>query len=166
MRKLALALLSLVLASCATAQKLDAANDVHDLLVSIRDNDRAAFDAHVDRVALRRDIERLLVTEGRKDPRLSGVAALLAPSLAAIAGEALVQPEVFRLVASRYGYSRNTKIPSALAISQLLRRLPDGRVCAPTKKDGPCLLDFTQGADGRWRLSGFEGDASMLQTRR
>ena len=35
--------------------------------------------------------------------------------------------------------------------------LPDGRVCATKKKDGPCLLIFTNVA-GTWKLSGFEGD--------
>ena len=43
------------------------------------------------------------------------------------------------------------------------RQLPDGRICAISKKDGPCLLDFTKASDGRWKLSGFEGDVSMLR---
>ena len=41
--------------------------------------------------------------------------------------------------------------------------MPDGRVCATRKQDGPCLLIFTKAEDGHWRLSGFEGDASMLR---
>ena len=47
MRRLIVALLALTLAGCATAQKLGAANDVHALLIAIRDNDRTAFDAHL-----------------------------------------------------------------------------------------------------------------------
>src|SRR4051794_20597232 len=54
------------LAACATAQKLGAANDVHALLVSIRDDDQAAFDAHVDRPALKRQIQGLIETKATK----------------------------------------------------------------------------------------------------
>ena len=163
MRAILLAILALTLSACATARKLDAANDVHTLLIAIRDNDPVAFDAHVDRRALKRVIEARLVAEAQKDRRLSGIAAILAPGLAELAGETLVQPSVFRAVAEYYGYSRTTKIPNAIVISQALRRLPDGRVCAVTKKDGPCLLVFTKAPDGRWKLSGFEGDLSMLR---
>jgi ABC-type amino acid transport substrate-binding protein len=163
LRAILFAILALALSGCATARKLDAANDVHTLLIAIRDNDPAAFEAHVDRRALKRVIEARLMSEARKDDRLSGIAAILAPGLAELAGEALVQPSVFRAVAEHYGYSRQTKIPNAIVISQALRRLPDGRVCAVSRKDGPCLLVFTKAPDGRWKLSGFEGDLSMLR---
>ena len=45
------------LSACATVDRLNAGGDVHDLLVAIRDNDRATFDAHVDRRALKAGIE-------------------------------------------------------------------------------------------------------------
>lgn len=167
MRALLIALSALSLAACATVQKLDAANDVHALLVAIRDSDEATFDSLVDRPALKAEIRDRLMAEGTRNPRApAGLAALLAPGLAEIAGEALIQPDVFRAVAEYYGYSRTTKIPDPVAISTTLRRLDDGRVCATRKKDGPCLLMFTQGADRRWRLSGFEGETSMLRLRR
>ena len=165
MRSWILAIAAFALTSCASVQKLDAANDVHNLLVAIRDNDQAAFDAHVDRPALKREIEARLMTEAAKDRRLTGVAAFLAPGLASVAGDALIQPRVFKLVAEHYGYTPATKVPGALAISQALRPLPDGRMCAISKKGGPCFLDFTKGADGHWKLSGFEGELSMLRLR-
>lgn len=165
MRIVLLSLLALALASCASVRKLDAANDVHALLISIRDNDQVAFDAHVDRQALKKEIERRLVAEGAKDERLGALAAILAPGLAELAGEALVQPSVFRSVAEHYGYTPQTKIPGPLAISQALKTLPDGRICATRAKDGPCLLYFTQGVDDRWRLSGFEGEMKDLEVR-
>lgn len=156
----------LALAACATVQKLDAAADVHALLIAIRDNDEAAFDAHVDRRALKHEISDRLVAEAGKDKRLSGVAAILAPSIAELAGEALIRPDVFRAVADYYGYGRDTRIPPTLYISKALRPLPDGRVCAVGKKGGDCILVFTHAADGRWKLSGFEGDLSMLHLKR
>lgn len=166
LRILAVCLLTAVIAACASVKKLDAANDVHALLIAIRDDDQAAFDAHVDRAALKREIQSRLTAEASKDQRLSGIAALLAPGLAELAGETLVQPSVFRAVAARYGYTPETKIPGPMVISQALKTLPDGRVCATRSKDGPCLLIFTKGPDGRWRLSGFEGELSELRIRR
>lgn len=148
-----------ILASCATAQKLGAANDVHALLVSIRDNDEAAFDAHVDRPALKREIQAKIEAKAAKR---YGALAALAPGLADFAGDTLVQPSVFKLVAEQYGYSEQTKIPGAVAIAQALKPLPDGRVCAVKKKDGPCTLVFTK-EDGVWKLTGFEGDVKDLR---
>ena len=163
-RVLVITALALSLSACATVQKLPAAADVHALLISIRDNDEASFDALVDRRALKREIADRLAAEGARDKRIpTGLAAILAPSLAEIAGDSLIQPRVFKSVAEYYGYTPATKIPNALVISQALRRLPDGRICAIAKKDGPCLLDFTKAEDGHWKLSGFEGDLSMLR---
>lgn len=151
---------ALSVASCASVQRLDAANDVHALLLSIRDDDQAAFEAHVDRVALKRDIAAKIETKATQ--RYGGLAALLAPGLAEFAGDTLVQPQVFKLVARQYGYSDQTRIPNAVAIASALRPLPDGRVCAVKKKDGPCTLIFTK-EDGVWKLSGFQGDISELR---
>lgn len=167
MRAIVIALLALTLSACATVQKLEAAGDVHALLVSIRDGDEATFDSLVDRRALKREIQARLVAEASKDSRVpAGLAAILAPSLAELAGETLVQPQVFRSVAEYYGYRADTKIPGPIGISTMLRQMPDGRVCAVTKKDGPCLLIFAEAPDGRWKLSGFEGDLSMLRLKR
>ncbi|HEY8573447.1 DUF2939 domain-containing protein [Phenylobacterium sp.] len=162
MRAILIAVLALLLSACASAKRLDAANDVHALLLSIRDNDQATFDRHVDRGALKQVIQAKLETEAVKDKRLSGIAAVLAPSLAEFAGEALVQPRTFKMVAEQYGYNEQTKIPGPVAIASALKTLPDGRVCATKTKDGPCVLIFTN-VEGTWKLSGFEGDLSMLR---
>jgi hypothetical protein len=164
-RALLIGLMALSLSACATVQKLPAAGDVHALLISIRDEDEATFDSLVDRKALKREIQvRLMAEVGkRRDDRVSAVAALLAPGLAELAGESLVRPQVFKAVAEYYGYKPTAKVPNILAITQALRPLPDGRICAIAKRDGPCLLDFTKAPDGRWKLSGFEGATSMLR---
>ena len=167
MRGFVIVLMAMVLSSCATVQKLDAASDVHALLVSIRDGDRATFDSLVDERALKYELRSRLVAEAGRDGRVPAVlAAVLAPSIAEVAGEALIRPEVFRAVAESYGYRRDMKIPGVVGISTLLQPLDQGRVCAVTKKGGPCQLIFTQGPDTRWRLSGVEGDLSKLRLRR
>jgi len=156
----------LSLSACASVHRLDAANDVHALLVSIRDDDQATFDAHVDRQALQGEIEQRLTERATKggDDNLKVIGRLLAPTLAQIAGDSLIQPGVFRTVAEHYGYKAGQPLPGAFAIASSLKALDDGRVCATRKKDGPCLLMFTQ-EQGTWRLSGFEGDVSELRTK-
>ena len=162
MRALLIGLMALALAACASAQKLGAANDVHALLVSIRDNDGATFDAHVDHEALKRELQAKLADRMAKNDKIKGLAALLGPSVIEFADQALVQPKTFRLVAEQYGYKADTKIPSPVVIAQALKTLPDGRVCATKKKDGPCVLTFTKEA-GAWKLTSFDGDFSTLR---
>ena len=158
-----------LLAACATASRLDAANDVHALLVAIRDEDRAAFDARVDREALKAEIASRLARETSRlkidGLDLGRLGVVAAPALANLAGDALIQPRVFRQVAEAYGYTRDKPLPGAVAIAGRLRAMPDGRVCAAFEKDGPCVLVFTRSTEGRWRLSGFEGDLSSLKIR-
>ena len=165
MRILLVIALALGLSACATAQRLDAAGDVHALLVSIRDEDQAAFDAHVDREALKREITARLAAEARSpklDKGWQSLGAILAPALADIAGDALVQPRVFHKVAESYGYRPGQPVPSRVAIAGALKTMDDGRVCATKTKNGPCVLVFTQ-EQGTWKLSGFEGDISSLR---
>lgn len=167
MKRLVVLLGLLALGGCATAQRFDAANDVHALLVSIRDDDPAAFERHVDRPALKRQIEARMMGEARKAGAGDGLAALgaiLAPTLADVAGDTLIRPRVFRSVAAYYGYDAATPLPGPMVIGSQLKPLGEGQVCATRKKDGPCLLTFTQEA-GTWRLSGFEGDLSMLRAK-
>jgi hypothetical protein len=161
-RAVLLTLVALTLAACASVQRLGAANDVHALLVAIRDDDSAAFDAHVDHEALKRELQAKLADRMAKNDKIRGLAALLGPSVIEFADQALVQPRTFRMVAEQYGYKADTKIPSPLVIAQALKTLPDGRVCATKKKDGPCVLTFTK-ENGSWKLTSFDGDFSTLR---
>lgn len=161
LRVFAISLALMALGACTTVRNLDAANDVHALLLSIRDNDQTAFDNHIDRPALKRELQTKVIDKAvRRDT--SGLAAFFAPALADIAGDALLQPYVFRLVAEHYGYRSDMAIPGPLAIASVLKPLPDGRVCATRKKNGPCELTFAK-LEGSWRLTGFEGDPSLLK---
>lgn len=151
-----------LLAGCATTRQLSAAPDVHALLVAIRDDDRAAFDTHVDRRALEAEMQAIVV-ERTRDAGLgegaSGLAVLLSGPLAHAAGGALLRPQVFRAIADYYGYRPDTPIPGSLSLAVALTALPDGRVCAKGHRGGPCLLTFAD-EDGTWRLVGF--DASRV----
>ena len=164
-RPFVLAFCALALSGCATLTSYDAAGDVHAFLVSIRDGDRAAFEAHVDRAALKQQLEAR-VTAGllkRKDA-LAALGAVLAGPLADAAVDQLVQPSVFLAVAEAKGYAPSKPLPSRAALTGSLRALDDGRVCVATRRDGPCLLDFEK-EDGVWKLVAFEGDVSQLKLR-
>jgi hypothetical protein len=163
-RVLALAAL-LALGGCVTAERIDAAGDVHALLVSIRDNDHAAFDAHVDKIALKQELEGRILdrtqTATTAEP-VRELGALLAHPLAELAGDALVRPQVFRAVAEYYGYRPDTPIPSQIEIAGALRPLSEGRVCAAKRHNGPCLISFAN-EGGTWRLVSFDGDIGELR---
>src|SRR4051794_23012457 len=107
----------LALSACATAQKLGAANDVHALLISIRDDDSATFDAHVDHEALKQELQARLGDAIGKNKKTRDLAALLGPSVVEFADQALVRPQTFRMVAEQYGYRRDTQIPNAVVIA-------------------------------------------------
>jgi hypothetical protein len=156
--------LALIAGGCATTQRVEAAGDVHALLISIRDDDHAAFDAHVDRPALQHELEDRILdrTQSVNSDTVKALGALLAHPLAQLAGDALVRPKVFRAVAEYYGYRPETPIPNQLEIAAALRTLPDGRVCAAKRNKGPCLITFADEA-GTWRLVSFDGDISQLR---
>jgi hypothetical protein len=157
--------LAVLVAACATTARITAASDVHLLLIAIRDDDHAAFEAHVDRPALEQELEaRILQRTQSAEVGDAGRAlgALLARPLAQLAGDALIRPSVFRAVAEYYGYKPGTPIPGQFEIAAALRALPDGRVCAAKRHDGPCLVTFAKEA-GTWRLVSFDGDIKQLQ---
>jgi len=158
--------LTLLLAACADAERIGAAGDIHALLVSIRDGDRAGFDAHVDRGALKTQLRARLMAEVTRrsggDPTAAALGALFGRSLADAAADALIQPDVFRAIADYLGYSADKPIPGQLVIAQSLRRIDDDHVCVPRKKDGPCFLTFRD-ENHNWRLTGFDGDIGMLK---
>jgi hypothetical protein len=150
----------LVLAGCATTERISAAGDVHSLLVAIRDDDRATFDAHVDRRALEGQIQATLVDQARAadigDAGV-GLGLLLSGPLSRAAGGVLLRPDVFRAIADYYGYRPDTPIPGQLTLAAVLSPLPDGRVCARARKGGSCLLTFADEA-GTWRLVAVDVD--------
>jgi hypothetical protein len=160
--------LAVVLGGCATTQRISAAPDVHALLISIRDDDQQAFDAHVDRKALDAQLQERLVERARQSnmaDELKALGLVLSGPAARLAGNLLIQPDVFRAVAEYYGYRPGTPIPNSLMVAGALKALPDGRVCATRRHDERCLLTFAD-EGGVWRLVGFDGDAAMLRMKR
>ncbi len=158
---------TLLLAACATTERLSAANDVHGLLVAIRDDDRTAFDAHIDRAALEAEIQDVLVRRTKAASRgagmlgdgVNGLGLLLSGPLSHAAGGMLLRPDVFRAVADEYGYSPDKPLPGTVRLAAALTPIDSGRVCAKDPRSGACLLTFADEA-GTWRLVAF--DASRV----
>jgi hypothetical protein len=163
MRAVPIALLAFALAACATATRYDAAGDIHALLVAIRDNDRQAFDAHVDRPALKAQMKsRLTATAVQRGGAFGGVLAQMLGGVSDAMVDAAVQPQVFLAVAETKGYRPSKPLPGRVAITSSLRYLEGDRVCVTGKKDGPCLLVF-RNEGGVWRLIGYEGPLGDLK---
>jgi hypothetical protein len=149
--------------ACAATTQLSAGNDIHAFLMSIRDDDQASFDAHVDRAALKAQLRaKLIVDASRRSDDLGALAAVVGRPLVDFAVDNLVQPEVFRAAAAELGYSSDRPIPNTLVIAQALKPIDATHVCVVKRRDGPCIFDFAD-EDGVWRLTAFEGDRSLLR---
>lgn len=162
-----LAFLSAVLlvSGCATTERIDAAGDVHNFLVAVRDNDGPSFNRYVDRPAIATSLEGRLIREASNVGASRNVklaAAALAGPAASLATQALVRPSVFRMVAFNLGYTPDKPIPGQLNIASGLRYVDGGRVCAAKSKKDPCLLTFAR-EEGTWRLVSIDAPVSDLK---
>ena len=154
---------ALAAAACATTDRYGAAGDIHDFLVAVRDGDRATFDAHVDRPALKANLRARVLADmaGRHGVESrETLAALVAGPLVDLAVDALVRPEVFRAAAELEGYGSGTRIPGRLLIGQRVRPMDSGRVCALIRDR--CAFVFKD-EGGVWRLIDFQGDFGLLK---
>lgn len=153
------ALIALAAASCSTVPRIEAANDIHAFLIAVRDGDKAGFEAHLDRHALKEQLRSRLIAEAAAQPSDGGAkafgASLIAP-LVNLAVDTLVRVDTFRAAALRVGYDPNRPLPSTLQLTPLVKPLGDGAVCVTEKHGGPCLFDFRKEADV-WKLTGYEG---------
>ncbi|HWF01455.1 MAG TPA: hypothetical protein VG248_16765 [Caulobacteraceae bacterium] len=141
----------LCLSACATGERISAAGDVHALLLSIRDDDRASFDAHVDRPALEAQMQYLMVQQAGSSRLGSALGLLASGPLSHAAAGLVLRPEVFRAVADYYGYRPDRPIPGTFTLAALLTPIGDGRVCARDHQGGACLMTFAD-EGGVWKL--------------
>jgi hypothetical protein len=149
-----------VFAGCSTIPRFEAANDIHIFLAAIRDGDRAAFDEHIDKPALKANLKARLMTEAGHSDKLAGVGAFLAGPLVDLAVDAAARPEVFRVVASEYGYDPQKLLPSTLAIAGLVKPLDGGRACVVARRGARCMFIF-KNEEGAWRLIDFQGHINL-----
>lgn len=138
----------LALGSCEQAQsRYQAAQGVRSFMVSVQQQDRDAFERHVDRPALRENLRDQAAREAGGDPRIAAVLRGL-PSTAI---DQMIRPETFKLGVQRMGM-RTDRVPTAAEISVMLKMRGDDKACLgdPRVAD-QCLLTFERrGQD--WKL--------------
>lgn len=160
-----LAFAALALAGCEQAQqRYGAAQDIHAFFAAVESGDRQAFDAHIDRPALRRQLRSGIGQAIGAKAGVSGEAAevlndLLGSDSADQAMDRMISPESFRIV------WQNSKIPiktapSAWQIAPMLQMTPPDQACltkAPGSAD--CVMTFRDEA-GTWKLTAIEMGAA------
>lgn len=148
--------LALPLAACEQlTERWRAAEGVHDLLAAVQSGDQAAFEAHIDRPAIRAALhERLSRTAGGGEGG-EILGALLGSRSADRAMDQLITPESFRILwrSSRLPMDR---VPTPVEISPMLIMQGPGKACVRKGlKSDRCVLDFRD-EGGTWKLTGVE----------
>jgi hypothetical protein len=150
-KRLALAAILLLppLAACERANaQLEAAQDVRAFIVAVKEQDRTAFDRHVDREALKADVRRQLQARGAEgDP----AGLLLGSRQGERLLDGLIAPESFNFALQQAGPVLD-RTPSAPEIAALLKPAGENRLCLPEGGvQGPCAVTFAKQGDD-WRL--------------
>jgi hypothetical protein len=149
---LLLAVLALPLTACGGSAPTGAAEVASRLLAAAMTNDRVAFEAEIDRDALRADMRRQVIEMARtKALDVEG-----GPSEFAL--DRMISPDAIRLVDAK-GH-RLTEAPEADEVRGMLKATDKTHVCLRQGSD--CLLTFGKGQAG-WRLVGMKARDMTIQ---
>lgn len=162
---------AVLLAGCATSPgPSDASEDVRAFARALRDRNIGGIEAKIDRPALQGQVNGLaraiaaeeITKRTGSSPLIAMLGAdLVAPIIETIARRAL-EPDMLADIAQRAGLTAETPIPGRFVTAIALRRVPDGRVCAPDPQTKGCLLYFGKYPDG-WKLNAI--DEAALRAR-
>jgi hypothetical protein len=149
---LVLALAALGLSACNGAAPKAAAESASRLLTAAYNNDRVAFEAEIDRVAVRDDVRRQVSEMARtKALDVDG-----GPSEFAL--DRMISPDAVRIV-DKHG-ARLAAAPTTQQVAALMKVMDAQHVCVrDAGSPQNCLLTFAKGtgaqAKGHWRLVGM-----------
>jgi hypothetical protein len=149
-RAVLLGFAALSLSACGSGREAKgAAESASRLLAAVVSDDRVAFEAEIDRAAVREDVRRQ-VTELARAASLEVDGG---PSVFAL--DRMISPEALTLVDAASGEAL-TAAPTPDQVRALMRVVDDTHVClrdaeTPTR----CLLTFAKDRDG-WRLVGMQ----------
>jgi hypothetical protein len=143
----ALSALAFVLGGCGVDVRADAANGVAKFLDAVRRGDQPAFEAALDRPALRSDLRDQLTALGRAN----GVDVNGGPSDFAL--DRMITPEAFRLVEARTGQALPIA-PTAAQVALSMAVRDPNHACVQDPGKARCLLSFAK-ENGVWRLVGM-----------
>jgi len=146
--------LSLALAGCSLDTRADAARGVARFLDAVRTNDRKAFEASIDRPALRSDLRDQLAELGRANGLDVGGASDFAL-------DRRITPEAFKVVEARTGEVVPVA-PTAAQVAVLMTVKDKRHVCLTNPGQSACVLSFTK-HDDVWRLTGMQAHEMRIE---
>jgi hypothetical protein len=148
-----LAVLTVGLNGCGTAVPKGAVESASRLLAAVMSGDRAAFEAQIDRAALRADVRRQ-VAEIAKGSTLDVEGG---PSEFAL--DRMISPDAVRVVDPSGAAPAAPPTPAEL--KPLMRKMDGKRACLREADGQNCVLTFAKGKD-HWRLVGMRAmDATV-----
>ncbi|WP_293907710.1 hypothetical protein [Phenylobacterium sp.] len=139
---------ALGLSACGGSAPQSATESASRLLAAAVKGDRVAFEAQIDRTAVREDVRRQVAEMGR--------ATLLDVDGGAseFALDRMISPAAFRVVRAGSGEALRTA-PTPGQVARLMTQVDGRHACLKDVKAGPCLLTFAKAKD-RWRLVGMK----------
>lgn len=155
-RLFVLAALALPLAGCGGAAPRGAAESASRLIAAALKDDRAAFEAQIDRKAVREDLRRQVAAVARTDAlEVDG-----GPSEFAL--DRMIGPQALTVIAAGSGRTPAAP-PSASAVAAQMKMIDDKRACVrAAPSGGDCVLTFAR-ADRGWRLVGMKAMGARLE---
>jgi hypothetical protein len=139
--------LSLALAGCGLDVRADAAQGIAKFLDAVHRDDHRAFEASIDRKALRSDLRDQLADLGRA----RGIDVEGGPSEFAL--DRMITPEAFRLVSARTGQPLPIA-PTGAQVALMMQVKDKSHVCLDDPDGHRCALAFAK-RGGAWRLTGM-----------
>jgi hypothetical protein len=148
-RSAVVALIIAGLGGCGPGSRPDAAATASRLLVGVVRGDRQAFEAAIDRPAVREDVRRQLTTLARA----TGLEIDGGPSEFAL--DRMIAPEAITVVNASSGQAL-AAAPGPDEVAAQMKRLGEDRACLrETPQAEACALTFAR-TDDRWRLVGMK----------
>jgi hypothetical protein len=128
--------------------RADAAQGIARFLDAVRRDDHRAFEASIDRPALRSDLRDQLADLGRaRGLDIEGGASEFAL-------DRMITPDAFRVLGQRTGQPLPVA-PTAAQVALLMKVKDRGHVCLTDTGRDRCLLSFAR-TSGVWRLTGMQ----------
>jgi len=147
-KALVLALSAVSLAGCGGAAPQGAAETASRLLAAALKNDRVAFEAEIDRAAVRDDVRRQMAELARH----SVLDVDGGPSEFAL--DRMISPDAVRVVDA--DGRRLAHAPSASEVAPLMKTVGQEKACLrDARAHDDCVLTFAR-AEGHWRLVGMK----------
>jgi hypothetical protein len=144
----ALTALAVTLGGCDVGVRADASKAIERFLTAVHNDDRRAFEAAIDRQALRADLRDQLTDLARA----KGVVVEGGPSDFAL--DRMITPAAFQLVEAQSGQALHVA-PNATAIALMMQVKDRAHVCVGDPGKPRCALSFAK-REGAWRLVGMQ----------